>query len=225
MNSCTIFERRRFLLQASLGSAGVFTTPGAFAEQLVKTAPQGEGPFYPDRLPLDTDNDLILINDSITPAVGEVTHLTGKVTDVKGNPIRNALVKIWQCDVAGIYIHSRGGSRERLDRNFQGFGQFSTDLQGRYYFRCIKPVRYTGRPPHIHVAVEKNDRRILTTQLYIRGHEMNERDFLYCQAATKEARETLLVDFEPLKGSTTGELQARFNIVLGLTPDELASRA
>lgn len=29
-----------------------------------------EGPFDPDTLPLDTDNDLILISDRLTPAVG-----------------------------------------------------------------------------------------------------------------------------------------------------------
>lgn len=202
-----------------MGTAAFFTMPGAYAE-LVQTAAQGEGPFYPDRLPLDTDNDLILINDSLTPAVGEITHLTGKVTDIKGRPIRNALVKIWQCDATGIYIHSKGGSREDLDRNFQGFGQFSTDLKGDYYFRCIKPVRYTGRPPHIHVAVEKSGKRILTTQLYIRGHKANADDFLLQRAKTKKAKDTLMVDFNPLPNSKTGELHAKFDIVLGLTPDE-----
>lgn len=218
--NCTICRRRRFLLQATAGTAAFFTVPGAFAEELIRTAAQGEGPFYPDKLPLDTDNDLILINDGITPAVGEITHLTGKVTDVKGKPIRNALVKIWQADSEGVYIHSQGGSREKIDKNFQGFGQFSTDLKGKYYFRCIKPVIYTGRPPHIHVAVERGGKRILTTQLYIRGHEMNEKDGLFRQAKTKQAKETLLVDFKPMKNSRTGELRANFDIVLGLTPNE-----
>ena len=214
------YARRKFLFRATMGSAAFFTVPGAFAEALRPTAAQGEGPFYPDKLPLDTDNDLILINDSITPAVGEITHLTGKVTDIKGKPLRNAIVKIWQADQAGVYIHSKGGSREKQDKNFQGFGQFSTNLKGDYYFRCIKPVVYTGRPPHIHVAVEKGGKRLLTSQLYIRGHEMNEKDGLFRQAKTREARETLLVDFKPLKGSKTGELKAKFDIVLGLTPDE-----
>ena len=221
MKFCSICERRKFLFQATMGSAAFFTAPGAFAEALLrKTAPQGEGPFYPDKLPLDTDNDLIVINDSITPAIGEITHLTGKVTDVKGNRIRNAVVKIWQADSAGVYIHSKGGSREKQDKNFQGFGQFSTDLKGRYYFRCIKPVRYTGRPPHIHVAVEKAGKRILTTQLYIRGDKLNDKDGLFNQAKTKEAKDTLLVDFKPMKDSKIGELTANFDIVLGLTPNE-----
>lgn len=220
--TCAICERRRFLAQATAGTAALFTVPGAFAD-LIRTAPQGEGPFYPDKLPLDTDNDLLLINDSITPAVGEVTHLTGKVTDVKGRPIRNALVKIWQCDANGIYIHSKGGSRDALDANFQGFGQFSTNLNGEYYFRCIKPVAYTGRPPHIHVAVERSGRRVLTTQLYIRGHQANQNDFLLRRVKEQQARNTLLVDFKPLSGSIAGELQATFDIVSGLTPDEDAA--
>ena len=36
-------------------------------------------------MPLDTDNDLLIVNDSITPAGGEVTHLTGTVTTRAGD--------------------------------------------------------------------------------------------------------------------------------------------
>src|SRR5215212_320928 len=90
-------HRREFLRQIALGTA-FLSTPGAFAAELVRTPKQTEGPFYPDKLPLDTDNDLLIINDRITPAVGEITHLTGRVLDLKGNPIRNALVEIWQVD-------------------------------------------------------------------------------------------------------------------------------
>src|SRR5882672_4491048 len=68
--------------------------PGAFAEELTRTPQQTEGPFYPVKLPLDTDNDLLIINDSITPAVGDVTHLSGRILDAKGDPIRNVLVEI-----------------------------------------------------------------------------------------------------------------------------------
>ena len=51
-------NRRDFLGTLALGAAA-FTTPGAFAEELVRTPRQTEGPFYPDKLPLDTDNDLL----------------------------------------------------------------------------------------------------------------------------------------------------------------------
>src|SRR5688572_10273750 len=85
MNS-TIFVPNRRLFLGTLG-ASFFLTPGLFAEELVRTASQTEGPFYPDKLPLDTDNDLLVINDGITPAVGEITHFTGKIMDAKGTPL------------------------------------------------------------------------------------------------------------------------------------------
>ena len=66
ISSCPDFHRREFLRRAALGSAAVFTVPGAFAEALTITPPMTEGPFYPDKLPLDTDNDLVRINDTIT---------------------------------------------------------------------------------------------------------------------------------------------------------------
>src|SRR5688572_27907152 len=120
-------SRRRFL--AGLGlAAGFFAVPGAFAEELTRTPAQTEGPFYPDKLPLDTDNDLLDINEGVTPALGDVTHLTGRVLDARGEPMRNAVVEIWQCDNAGVYLHSRsGGNVEKKDKNFQGFGRFLTD--------------------------------------------------------------------------------------------------
>ena len=65
------------------------------------SAPDGRA-VYPDHLPLDTDNDLILVNDGLTPAVGEVTHLSGRVLDGRGDPIRNALVEIWQVGIIRI---------------------------------------------------------------------------------------------------------------------------
>src|SRR4051812_16599854 len=73
-------SRREFLRTMSLGAVA-FAAPGAFAEELVRTPKQTEGPFYPDKLPLDTDNDLIIINDSTSPAVGQVTYLGGRILD------------------------------------------------------------------------------------------------------------------------------------------------
>ena len=85
----TSATRRAFLQRALMGSAALFTVQGAFAEALILTPRQTEGPYYPDKMPLDTDNDLLIVGDGITPAVGEVTHLHGVVTDAKGNPVRN----------------------------------------------------------------------------------------------------------------------------------------
>src|SRR6266571_8485848 len=119
------FHDRRSFLKRLSASTILFAVPGAFADELMRTPRQTEGPFYPDKLPLDTDNDLILVNDSLTPAVGEITHLSGRVLDRRGDPIRNALVEIWQVDNNGVYLHSADKHATR-DQNFQGFGRFLT---------------------------------------------------------------------------------------------------
>src|SRR5271168_3557735 len=97
-------NRRLFL--GTLGAA-FLAAPGLFAEYLSATPQLTEGPYYPDHLPLDTDNDLVIINNSITPAVGQITHIGGRVLDANGSPIKDAVIEIWQADPHGAYIHSR----------------------------------------------------------------------------------------------------------------------
>jgi protocatechuate 3,4-dioxygenase beta subunit len=200
-------NRRRFL-QTSAWGAALFATPGLFAEQLAETSPVGEGPFYPDELPLDTDNDLLLINDAITPAVGEVTHLTGRVLTTTGQPMRNAFVEIWQCDANGVYHHP-GDRRGPADPNFQGFGHTVAGQDGAYRFRTIVPVAYPGRTPHIHVKVLGAEVEALTTQMYVAGNPDNLRDGLYRRLG--RAAELVTVELQP-----DGEgRRALFDIVLG----------
>ncbi|HWE35542.1 MAG TPA: protocatechuate 3,4-dioxygenase [Isosphaeraceae bacterium] len=210
-------QRRAFLTTVAAGAA-YFTTRGLFADELTRTPRQTEGPFYPDKLPLDTDNDLILVNDNLTPAVGEITHLSGRILDAKGDPVRNALVEIWQVDGNGSYIHSKDPRRSGHDGNFQGFGRFLTGADGSYYFRTIKPVKYPGRCPHIHYKIRKSGKELLTTQCYIKGDPTNMKDGIYRGIRDSRARESVTIDFAPLADSKLGELAAKFDVVLGLTP-------
>jgi len=210
-------DRRRVLLDFGLGAA-LFTVPGLFAEELVRTFPQTEGPFYPDHLPLDTDNDLIIVNEGITPAVGDITHLSGRILDAKGDPVRNALVEIWQVDNNGVYLHSKDTHAPR-DKNFQGFGRFMTGATGEYYFRTIKPVLYPGRTRHIHFAIKMKGHEKWTTQCYVKGEPQNERDGIYKEIKDPKARDSVTVDFAPVNGSRVGELAAKFDIVMGFTPE------
>lgn len=212
------FTRRRFLGGLALGAVA-FTTPGVFAEELLRTPAQTEGPFYPDKLPLDTDNDLLILNDAITPAVGTITHLNGKILDARGEPIRNAVVEIWQCDNNGAYLHTKSGNGDKRDGNFQGFGRFLTGATGEYYFRTIKPVPYPGRTPHIHYQVKVRGKDKFTTQCYVKGEPGNARDGIFMGIKDIKARESLLADFAPIKQSRIGEVAASFNIVLGFTPE------
>jgi protocatechuate 3,4-dioxygenase, beta subunit len=212
------YTRRGFLGGVAFGVVAL-GAPGAFADELMRTPLQTEGPFYPDKLPLDTDNDLLIVNDKITPAVGTITHLGGRILDARGEPMRNALVEIWQVDNNGAYLHSGSTNRDKRDANFQGFGRFLTGSTGEYYFRTIKPVPYPGRTPHIHFAVKVKGQKNFTTQCYIKGEPGNERDFVLKGVKDDKARESLIVDFAPLQQSRIGEVAARFDIVLGYTPE------
>lgn len=215
----TTMPSRRTFLSTLTASAASLAVRGAFAEELVRTPAQTEGPFYPDKLPLDTDNDLLVINDAITPAVGEVTYLSGRILDSRGNPVRNALVEIWQVDHRGAYIHSRDPNHAKHDGNFQGFGRFLTASTGEYYFRTIKPVPYPGRTPHIHFKIRRGEKELLTTQCYVKGEARNMKDGIYRRISDPKARESVTINFAPVEGSKIGELTAHFDIILGRTPE------
>ena len=211
-------SRRRLLRSLAIASGG-FLVPGAFAAALTITPKQTEGPFFPDHLPLDTDNDLLIVNESITPAVGEVTYLSGLVLGPDGKPVRGATVEIWQCDVNGVYIHTKSfGGHDKQDKSFQGYGRFLTAGSGEYLFRTIKPVPYAGRCPHIHAKVRANGRELLTTQLYIKGHPQNDNDGVRRGIRDAAALQSVTTEFAPMSGAPSGVLAAKWDIVLGVTP-------
>jgi len=118
----------------------------------------------------------------------------------------------------GIYLHTHD-NQTRREKNFQGFGRFLTGSNGEFYFRTIKPVAYGSRTPHIHFAVKIKGREKWTTQCYIRGESKNEKDRIYLSIPTRAERESVTVDFAPVEPSRINELAARFDIVLGITPE------
>jgi protocatechuate 3,4-dioxygenase beta subunit len=213
-------SRRQFLTRVgAAGAAGAaatfFDVPGAFAEELVRTPDQTEGPYYPTMLPLDTDNDLLVINNGITPAVGQITYVSGRVLTPSGNPVRNALVEIWHADNSGAYIHPQSMGYANRDRNFQGFGRFLTGSSGEYVFRTIRPGLYTGRTRHIHFKVKVSGIPDLTSQLYFLGEPQNANDSVLSGIRDAQARNSVIVPFVAIDGSTVGALAGRFDIVVG----------
>ena len=212
---------RRGLLVGGLAfAASLYTVRGAYAAELAKTPHLTEGPFYPDKLPLDTDNDLIIIKDSITPASGEITHLFGRILDAKGDPVKDATIEIWQVDAGGAYLHSGTGNKAKQDKHFQGYGTFTTGAKGEYRFRTIKPVAYPGRTPHIHFKVNKGNKELLCSQIFVAGHAQNANDGVLRDAGGLFERELVMADFKAKRDSKIGELEAKFDVVLGVTPDE-----
>jgi protocatechuate 3,4-dioxygenase, beta subunit len=171
------------------------------------TPRQTEGPFYPDKMPTDTDFDL-LRNGTRNYTQGQGAWVSGSVTDMDGKPVAGAAVEIWQCDNEGHYHHSGDGNR--ADPAFQGFGRVLVAADGSYRFRTLRPVAYGGRAPHIHVKVKLGNRELLTTQLYVAGDPNNERDGPLRYLRDPADREALTV---PFVAGTEG-LQAKFPIVV-----------
>ena len=191
----------------------------AASSPLIVTPGQTEGPFYPVSLPADMDADLVLVQGQTAQALGQITHISGRVLDRRGGIVRAAMVEIWQCDAHGIYNHPRAPGHDRHDSGFQGYGRTQVDAAGRYAFRTIRPVAYPGRTPHIHYKIKKGKKELLTTQCYIKGHPGNERAGIWRSVRDPKARDSITVDFTPIKESRIGEVAAKFDIVLGYTPE------
>jgi protocatechuate 3,4-dioxygenase beta subunit len=208
-------SRRRFLFQ--LGAAGAFfTVRGLYAEALALTPRLTEGPYYPDKLPLDQDNDLVRITNDLTPAVGTVTNVGGRVLDKNGAPVKGALVELWQADVNGCYIHSGGVQRgKQRDPHFQGYGKFETAADGTWRFRTIKPGLYTGRTRHFHFGITQPGQRRFTTQLMFAGEPGNANDMVLNGIRDAAQRASVIREFklDPM----TQQLAATWDIVLGAT--------
>ena len=206
-------SRRRFLI--GLAASGPLLLPAPLlraAGHFVLTPTQSAGPFYPDELPLDRDNDLIRVNDG-EQAMGVICNLYGRILDPSGAPVPQARVEIWQCDANGRYHHHGDPNDATLDPNFQGFGTTTTDADGRYRFRTIKPVPYPGRTPHIHFKIKGEGFKDLTTQLYVAGHPQNSEDWLYRNVGSPELRQLVEAEFVG-SSSNSAELEAEWDIVV-----------
>ncbi|HEX6623627.1 MAG TPA: protocatechuate 3,4-dioxygenase, partial [Pyrinomonadaceae bacterium] len=141
------------------------------------------GPFYPLIKPLDQDADLTVIAGGSGRAEGKILHLTGRVLNRGGEPVRGARVEIWQADSRGRYAHTSDRGTPTRDLKFQGFGVQTTDAEGRYRFKTIKPAPYSSeggslRAPHIHFDVSgRADRKV--TQMFFEGEPLNDQDRIF----------------------------------------------
>lgn len=187
-----LFSRREMLgTVVSLGGLVIAHPIQSVLAQEVKrqvTPEQIMGPFYPIMRPMDHDMDLTVIKGKQGRAQGKVIHLTGRVLNSKGEPVKGAKVEVWQANTHGRYDHPTDINPAPLDPNFQGFGLQLTDAEGRYRFKTIKPGAYpinpvnasNIRPPHIHFDVTGTKDR-LVTQMYFPDEPLNEKDFLFAE--------------------------------------------
>lgn len=200
-----------------VGAAAVAGVSAAKAQKLVPTSGQEMGPFYPIIRPADHDADLTRVKGRSGVATGQPINVIGRIVDMRGNPIRNAQVDLWQCNAAGRYDHP--GDRANpaaLDPNFQGFARLATDRDGQFKFRSVKPKDYNTpvgvRTPHIHFDINGPSDR-LVTQMYFPGEPLNDADFLLRVANPKES--LIAESIDRLSGDPQA-LAFRWTVVLGL---------
>jgi protocatechuate 3,4-dioxygenase beta subunit len=172
-----ILLRRRALVAAAL--AIPFSARGQGCG--LPTPRDMEGPFYKAGAPMRPS---MVEPDS----KGERLELAGRVLSADCRPVAGALLDFWQADEKGDYDNT--GFRYR--------GKVAADAGGRYRIETILPPPYMGRPRHIHVKLQRQGGRVLTTQLYFPGE-------------ARGADPALVVRMEQGKAP----LAARYDFVLG----------
>ncbi len=184
-------------------AAGIATlSPGvAIAKALESTPTQQEGPFYPVVEQADKDLDLTKIKGHSQTASGEMILVRGRVLDMRGQPLHDAVVDVWQANHLGRYSHPGDRNPSPLDPHFQGWGIIKTDADGWYNIKTIKPGAYPlssvnesgWRPQHIHFKVSQPGFKALTTQMYFRGDPLIATD-MAVQRLPEAQRALLIAD-------------------------------
>ena len=201
--------RRRITLALGAAAIAPLAPTPALADTHAATPRLTEGPFYPRSFPKDSDGDLTRLAGRGDVAQGDVLDVSGRVLDRSGRPRAGHRVEIWQCDATGQYHHVGQGEG---DPAFQGFGAVTTDAEGRYAFRTIKPVPYPGRTPHIHFAVLEGGKRRLVSQMFIEGEPGNARDGLYRHLGADAKLVTMKLENAARAGA---KLRGALDIVIG----------
>lgn len=210
--------KRRDFLKMSIGGLGVgliANKAAAAAPMCLQTAPQTEGPFYPGEEKFLAVNDLTRVEGAKRSAEGQVIYLNGVVQDLNCLPIAGVNVEIWQACASGRYNNPNDPNQAPLDPNFRYWGETYTDEQGNYDFKTILPGAYPAdtdwdRPPHIHFRLSKRGYHELITQMYFKGHPLNDADKIL-QHVPERLRDAVIVDFK-VNPAEPSSLVGRFNI-------------
>jgi len=211
---------RNLMMSAVLAGAGVPLSPKLAAAEatLQRTPDQILGPFYPlSELP--QTSDLTRVSGRSGRAEGQVLNVIGRVLNLAGEPVRNAKVEVWQANAYGRYTHPSDPNPAPLDPNFEGSAVLTTDSEGQYRFKTIKPAAYPAgpnrmRPAHIHFQVSGRQDKIVT-QMYFEDDPYNKTD-PFLNSAGEAGRQELLVRrlLEPPLDLEPASKMVIFDIVL-----------
>ena len=154
---------------------------------------------------------------------GERITISGTVRDEHGEPVKGALIEVWQANAAGRYAHIADQHPAPLDPNFSGAGRTVTDDEGRYRFVTIKPGAYpwrnhpnAWRPAHVHFSVLRHRRSAqrLVTQMYFPGDPLPTLDPVFNSVADPEVRRRLVARWSLELTQPEWSLGYEWNIVV-----------
>jgi hydroxyquinol 1,2-dioxygenase len=143
------------------------------------------GPFWRLNSPRTTNGGSIVRS----PTPGPALFVNCTLRDRNGKPIEGAEVDVWHSSPEGFYEQQ---DPKQADMNLRG--KFTTDAQGHFGFRSVKPagypipidgpvgelVRANGRhhyrPAHLHFLIFKPGFKTLISQIYVNDDEWLETD-------------------------------------------------
>ncbi len=164
------------LMAGSLGLSALVCLLNNGNNGQTETAANLLGPFWRMHSPV-TENGGSLLR---SPTPGPALFVNAVVVDQKGAPVAGAEVDVWHSSTVGLYEQQ---DPEQAEMNLRG--KFTTDDQGRFWFRSVKPAGYPlpvdgvvgellkaqhrqhFRPAHLHTLIYKPGLKTLISQVYV----------------------------------------------------------
>jgi protocatechuate 3,4-dioxygenase beta subunit len=146
------------------------------------------GPFWRMNSPRTENGDSIVRSETPGPAL----FVSCRVCDPRGKPLEGVEVDVWQASPVGLYENQ---DERQCDMNLRG--KFTTDSEGRFWFRSVKPAgypvpthgpvgdllraqgRHPYRPAHLHFLAFKSAYKTLITQVFVDDDEHLESDAVF----------------------------------------------
>jgi catechol 1,2-dioxygenase len=150
-----------------------------------ETAANLLGPFWRMHSPVTPNGGSLLRSDTPGPAL----FVNAVVMDRSGAPVADAEVDVWHSSPVGLYEQQ---DPQQAEMNLRG--KFTTDDEGRFWFRSVKPAGYPlpvdgvvgellkaqgrqhFRPAHLHTLIYKPGKKTLISQIYVNDDPLLEVD-------------------------------------------------
>jgi catechol 1,2-dioxygenase len=163
------------LMSGSLGVSSLVCLLNNGNNGQTETSQSLLGPFWRLNSPRVENGGTIIRSD--TP--GTPLFVRAQVVDQAGKPISGAEVDVWHASPIGLYENQ---DPDQADMNLRG--KFTTDADGRFWFRTVKMVgypipvdgvvgrmlkaqgRHPYRPAHLHALIFKQGYKTLISQVF-----------------------------------------------------------